>query len=336
MGKLALALCIAMRHGGKRTMTAYDVIGDVHGHFDKLVALFAKMGYARQRNSFVPPSGRQAIFVGDLIDRGPEQVKVLHAVRDMVDAGHARVVMGNHEFNAIGYVTEDPHAGTGEYLRPNRFDSRKTTKNRSQHAQFLAQVGEGSNQHCDWITWFKTLPLHLDLGGIRVVHAWWDDSLISLVDKHYWDSNGRTMSEHFLNNCFGHEKTLKLARETLTTGVEHPLPVGTFVIDKEGHKHPNLRVAVWRHQATKLRDIAIIPGGDLSLVGDLPVPVHLPLAEVAGSPILFGHYWFNGTPRIESGKVACLDWSAAAKGPLVAYRWDGETQLQNEKLVAAG
>ena len=70
-------------------MTAYDVIGDIHGHFDKLVALFAKMGYIRQGSSFVPPHGRQAIFVGDLIDRGPDQVKVLQAVRAMVDAGHA-------------------------------------------------------------------------------------------------------------------------------------------------------------------------------------------------------------------------------------------------------
>ena len=45
---------------------------------------------------------------------------------------------------------------------------------------------------------------------------------------------------------------------------------------------------------------------------------------------------FSGTPVLESPKVACLDWSAAAKGPLVAYRWDGESQLSNEKLVAAG
>jgi len=317
-------------------MISYDVIGDVHGHFDKLAALFSKMGYASKGNSFVPPQGRQAIFVGDLIDRGPEQIKVLHAVRAMVDAGHARVVMGNHEFNAIGYVTPDPYAGTGEFLRPNRFDHEKSVKNRSQHAQFLAQVVEGSHQHHEWVKWFKTLPLHLDLGGIRVVHAWWDEAHVQLVNQHYWDSNGQHISEDFLHNCFGHEKTWKVAREVLTTGVEHALPSGVFVIDKEGHQHPNLRVAVWRHEAKKMSDIAIIPGGDLSLVGDLPIPAHLPLSGVNGSPILFGHYWFNGVPVIESPKVACLDWSAAAKGPLVAYRWDGEGELSNQKLVAAG
>ena len=317
-------------------MISYDVIGDVHGHFDKLAALFSKMGYASKGNSFVPPQGRQAIFVGDLIDRGPEQIKVLHAVRAMVDAGHARVVMGNHEFNAIGYVTPDPYAGTGEFLRPNRFDHDKSAKNRSQHAQFLAQVGEGSQQHHDWVKWFKTLPLHLDLDGIRVVHAWWDEAHVQLVNKHYWSSNGQHISEDFLHNCFGHERSWKVAREILTTGVEHALPPGVFVTDKQGHQHPNLRLAVWRHEAKKMSDIAIIPGGDLSLVVDLPIPAHLPLTGVTGSPILFGHYWFNGVPSVESTKVACLDWSAAATGPLVAYRWDGEGDLSNHKLVAAG
>ena len=44
----------------------------------------SRQQYARLGGSFVPASGRQAIFVGDLIDRGPEQIKVLHAVRAVV------------------------------------------------------------------------------------------------------------------------------------------------------------------------------------------------------------------------------------------------------------
>ena len=60
---------------------------------------------------------RQAIFVGDLIDRGPEQLRVLATVKAMVDAGSAQIVMGNHEFNAVAYATEHP-VGSGCYLRP--------------------------------------------------------------------------------------------------------------------------------------------------------------------------------------------------------------------------
>ena len=52
----------------------------------------------------------------------------------MVDAGQARVVLGNHEFNAMGMRTADPVRGG--YLRP------RSDKNRQQHAAFLAEVGE--------------------------------------------------------------------------------------------------------------------------------------------------------------------------------------------------
>lgn len=83
----------------------FDVIGDIHGEADKLEALLHKLGYVHTGLGWVPPQDRHAIFLGDLIDRGPHQVKVVHLVRSMIEAGHARSVMGNHEFNAIGYAT---------------------------------------------------------------------------------------------------------------------------------------------------------------------------------------------------------------------------------------
>jgi len=49
-------------------------------------------------------------------------------------------------------------------------------------------------------------------------------------------------------------------------------------------------------------------------------------------PVLFGHYWFTGTPKVISPQFACLDYSVAKGGPLVAYRWDGERELATEKL----
>ena len=94
----------------------YDVIGDIHGQADKLEALLRKLGYLHRASGWVPPHDRQAVFLGDLIDRGPDQVKVVNAVRSMIDAGHARSVMGNHEFNAIGYATPRRDA-PGEFLR---------------------------------------------------------------------------------------------------------------------------------------------------------------------------------------------------------------------------
>ena len=82
----------------------------------------------------------------------------------MVEAGAAHCVMGNHEFNAIVWATEDIDQ-PGEYLR-----SRTTPGSRKQHAAFLSEV-EGMQKHEEIIAWFKTLPLWLDLGDVRVVHA---------------------------------------------------------------------------------------------------------------------------------------------------------------------
>lgn len=86
----------------------FDIIGDVHGCFDELHELLSMLGYRIERvadgNSpggfrfaVTPPEGRRAFFVGDLVDRGPRISDVLRLVMDMVDAGTAFCVPGNHE-----------------------------------------------------------------------------------------------------------------------------------------------------------------------------------------------------------------------------------------------
>ncbi len=86
---------------------AYDIIGDIHGQADKLHALLAHMGYEDRGGAYRHPS-RTAIFVGDFIDKGPQQVESVMIVRNMVRANTAQAVMGNHEFNAIAWHTPDP------------------------------------------------------------------------------------------------------------------------------------------------------------------------------------------------------------------------------------
>src|ERR1700730_16347728 len=94
----------------------YDIIGDIHGHAAQLELLLRTLGY-QHRNGAWRHSDQVAIFVGDLIDRGPEQLPTLKMVRAMTDAGSARVAMGNHEFNAIAWATPDP-VNDGHHLRP--------------------------------------------------------------------------------------------------------------------------------------------------------------------------------------------------------------------------
>src|SRR6188508_3030472 len=96
-------------------MKGYDIIGDIHGHYDKLTALLKTLEWTQGKNgSWRHPEGRQALFLGDYIDRGPEIRRVLRLVRRMCDEGHALAIMGNHEYNAVCYHTSD---GNGDYLR---------------------------------------------------------------------------------------------------------------------------------------------------------------------------------------------------------------------------
>ena len=82
----------------KRELTGpFDIIGDVHGCHAELVALLTKLGYAVTADNAVHPEGRTAVFVGDLVDRGPDSPGVLRLVMGMVRAGTALCVPGNHE-----------------------------------------------------------------------------------------------------------------------------------------------------------------------------------------------------------------------------------------------
>ena len=111
-----------------------DIIGDVHGQAEKLEALLGRLGYRRTGGAWRHP-GRTAVFVGDLIDRGPGQLETLRIVRDMVEAGQARVTLGNHEFNAIAWATRDP-GGAGDHLRP-RTGERGARNRRHNHKNCL-------------------------------------------------------------------------------------------------------------------------------------------------------------------------------------------------------
>ena len=89
----------------------FDIIGDVRGCFDELVALLERLEYRLTRPgadgvgaksfSVAHPEGRKAVFVGDLVDRGPGVVNVLKLVMSVVADGSALCVAGNHESKLV-------------------------------------------------------------------------------------------------------------------------------------------------------------------------------------------------------------------------------------------
>ena len=88
----------------KHEQGPFDIVGDVHGCYEELTALLCKLGYridAGSELTAVPPDGRKAVFVGDLVDRGPKTPEVLRLVMNMVQAGTAFCVPGNHDMKLV-------------------------------------------------------------------------------------------------------------------------------------------------------------------------------------------------------------------------------------------
>lgn len=305
--------------------TSFDVIGDIHGEFHQLEALLGKLGYRNTRGAWQHPE-RTAVFVGDLIDRGPEQLAVLRAVRAMVDTGAAVCMMGNHEFNAIAWAT----------VREDGTPVRKhTEQNARTHGAFLRAVGDGSSEHRAWIDWFKTLPMWTDLGGLRVVHACWDPASMGVL-------GGPALTDEQVLAERGSD--VYNAIEIVLKGPEIALGDRFTYLDKDGTARTKARIAWWDLHADTLDRFAEMPGDlrtpDGSPFGTLPAtPIDrsaYPGPPDDGIPVAYGHYWRSGEIRLAGPRAVCVDYSVAKGGPLVAYRWDGEADLDPVKLVAAG
>lgn len=108
--------------------------------------------------------------------------------------------------------------------------------------------------------------------------------------------------------------------------------------DKDGHVRTSARIRWWNSGAQKLADLAEIPRGakgedhhDYRGLPDRRLRVEDQAYAYSGAQLVFyGHYWREGVPhKLEdwTARTACVDFSAVKGGTLVAYRWDGEKEI---------
>lgn len=300
----------------------YDLIGDIHGHADELVFLLEQLGYDRRNGGIYSHPQRQAVFLGDLIDRGPKIRETLQIVRGMVESGAAHCVLGNHEFNALAYHTRHPDD-------PNRFLRRhdvRDGKNIRQHFQTLKQLS--AQELYDSLEWFRRRPLWLDFGEFRVVHACWDPAAMQFIEAN-WDLP-QGLTTEFLVEATNTESKLFHAVEDVLKGKEVRLPEGVYFHDKDGHRRRNLRVR-WYQSPENQTYHTYAFEADEEFPND-PLPPELVKSITPYSPdqppVFVGHYWLHAEqPMPLAPNVACVDYSVAKGGKLCAYRWNGEQQL---------
>lgn len=301
---------------------AYDLIGDIHGQAEALKALLAKLGYVLQLGTYVHPQGRKVIFVGDLVDRGPQVREVLQIVRTMVEQQKALICMGNHEYNILAYHTWVD----GFFLRAH------SGKNATQISATLKSFRGYEDEWLDYLNWFWQIPLFLELAEFRVVHACWDQSQIDYLRQCLPQDR---LTPQFLYRSAQNRSQEYKALETVLKGWEVPLPEGQVFYDKDGATRYETRVRWWQPSGQKWRDISIgIPRPHPLLEQEFKTVLPGRAYSAEQKPVFFGHYWLRGKPRLQAANVCCLDYSAGKEGDLIAYRWDSELELNVDKMVS--
>ena len=319
----------------------YDIIGDIHGEFVQLNELLAKLGYRNGSKAISHKENRKVIFLGDFIDGGRGNIKVIETVRNMIEQKQAFAVMGNHEFNAICWFMKNP--ATGEYLRPH------TESKYKQHKTFLDEVNFGRpeydfNLHRKIIEWFKTLPLWLELDGLRAIHACWDQSAMDAVG--YGGSGGLPASER-LDQCNRLTDTFTVkasekgtvqhgAVERLLKGVEAELPKGFTFSDINGILRKNFRVRWWDPAVITLREAAFLPFEQIKDWPQEPLNEEARVDYGTDRPLFIGHYKNPGRAESFTKHIACLDSYISNKQRVSAYRWNGEREIDEGNFVHPG
>lgn len=278
--------------------------------------LLGRLGYAERDGAWRHPE-RRALFIGDLVDRGTGVGEVLDTIRAMVEAGSARAILGNHEYNLLCRAVDEPDGHSRCKLNPKKLEEQKPS---------MAALAERPDRR----DWLFALPLWLEIDGARFVHAYWGAREIDALD-------GRsTLAACGWEVPWFRKTPLGKAAERLLKGPEVDLPEGRTVVDKHGSVRNEVRVAWWRarREGAGWQEIVLPALGPDGPEGPAP-------AEVAQSydpypadapPVFIGHYGFKVFPGLLAPNVACVDYGNG-NGHIGAYRWDGERTFREDSFV---
>ena len=309
----------------------YAIIPDIHGDYERLEKTLKKAGFKPTNGeSWKHPQGTKAVFLGDFIDGGSENRRVIETVRAMIGDTEAHAIMGNHELNAIMYHT--PKSNNDGWLRS------RNDKNRDQHVTFLREfTPNADDEYCQpkdnelvkVLNWFKTLPLYLEFDDFKIVHSQWDETAIDILRS--YSSNGYLPEDEVKNLC-NIGGGIGFAVERLLKGMEIRLPPKVSFKDYRGIERFEMRVQWWAKGERTYRKLALsVP--DPSEIPDAMIPDADQLFDFdhGGKPIFVGHYKMPGLPSVTNDASAlCLDYP---KSPCF-YHWrHGDKTIRHDRLI---
>lgn len=300
----------------------YDIIGDIHGEAETLKHMLFSLDYVEGEEGFYHPT-RKAVFVGDLVDRGPKIFESLEIVRQMVEAENAYAIVGNHELNVLAYYTK---GDDGNYLREH------SLKNKTQIKKTHGEFKLDKEKRKSYLKWLRSLPLFIELEGFRVVHACWDQKAIDLLKK---ENPENRLSKNFLRKIYFERGKTFNAVMLLLKGREFTLPDDMVLKDGYGFKRSAYRIKWWEPMNGKsFEDISF---GNRFHLPKYTIPsqldIDIPLYSDDELPVFFGHYCLGDKGGVVRKNLCCVDGCLANGGVLLAYRWEKSKKLDQKNII---
>lgn len=259
-----------------------SIFGDLHANRTRSLRLLADLGHRRPtstRAHWAHPEGAIAAFTGDYVDGGDENLATIELVAEIVAGGHGIAVMGNHDFNLLALLTEDPES-PGTYLR------KRTPENLAQSGAAIAEIEAHPERGRKALTFLRSLPLWIDLPSLRIAHAHWDAGAIATL-RTACDASGALTDDGFVKAA-RKDTDIGRARLLIQCGPEmecEPFP------DRFGRIRTKRRTDWWEdHHAD----------------GD-------------PRPLFFGHYGMPRPLAPIHGRYVCVDAGIAHGGRIGAY-----------------
>ncbi|WP_242579715.1 polynucleotide kinase-phosphatase [Streptomyces sp. MST-110588] len=273
----------------------FDIVGDIHGCRSELETLLVELGYELTRDDLGRavdarhPEGRTAVFVGDLVDRGPDSPGVLRLVMGMVEAGHALCVCGNHE-NKLG-----------RYL-----GGRKVQHSHGLAATIEQLEREAAKEEAAEAVREKEAVKQEEAAGEAVREAAEDGAEGAAGARTGSPADARPASPRFRERVAAFVRSL----------------VGHYVLDGGGLVvcHAGLPEKYHGRTSGRVRSFALY-GDTTGETDEFGLPVRYPWAEEyrGRAAVVYGHtptpraHWLNNT--------ICLDTGCVFGGRLTALRW---------------
>jgi hypothetical protein len=336
-----------------------DIIGDVHGELAALRRLLVRLG----ADPDACTTTRPLVFVGDLIDRGPDSPGVVALVRRLVEAGVAWCVAGNHELNLLLELEKE---GNG-WFRGDQTDGYqlRATDGSVTHVPFECVAADPADRR-RILEFLDTLPLVLQRDDLRVVHACWHpQAMDQLPDDDHVAPLAREWARrlHHELNAQGVLRLEKAERaefaelRRLDVRPDRPLPAHTVAAAARQSRHP-VKVLTSGLEVPVDFDDIFFTGGKWRFVRRHDWWNHY----VDGPAVVVGHYWrCRDTVAVDGkrdtwrtdglaswagprGNVFCVDYSVGRRflernlgardvfdGALCALRWPERTLFFDDR-----